>query len=73
MIHYPVTKMVSKLGYIGGIIFIILSALLGYSISKLFGLAVGLVGGTMIVIPILVICEMAIAIVAIEQNTRSKN
>ena len=73
MISYPVTKAVSKLGYVGGVIFIILSGFLGYSISKLFGLAVGIVGGTMTVIPILVICEMAIAIVAIEENTRFKN
>ena len=73
MFNYPVTKSVSKLGYIGGIVFIILSGFLGYNISKFFGLAVGIVGGTMIVIPILLICEMAIAIVAIEVNTRSKN
>ena len=73
MISYPVTKMVSKLGYVGGIIFIVLSGILGYIVAKLFGLVVGLMGGMITAIPVLLICEMAIAIVAVEENTRSKN
>ena len=73
MIKYPVTKAVSKLGYIGAIVFIILSGILGYYISKIFGLVVGLMGGTITAIPLLILCEMAMATVAMEENTRSKN
>ncbi len=72
MIKYPVTKAVSKLGYLGAILFIILSGILGFYISKIFGLVVGVMGGTLTAVPLLILSEMAMAIVSMEENSKIK-
>ena len=73
MKNYRVTKAVTGMGYIAGIGFIVLSGIIGLMAAKFMGLIMGLLGGAILAVPLLLICEMSIAIVAMEENTRQKN
>ena len=73
MKNYRVTKAVTGIGYISGIAIIVLMGVIGLVTAKFMGLVAGLIGGAILTVPLLLMCEMSIAIVAMEENTRQKN
>lgn len=73
MKNYRVTKAVTGIGYVGGIALIVLMGIIGLVTAKFMGLIAGVIGGAILAVPLLLMCEMSIAIVAMEENTRQNN
>ena len=70
MKNYVVTKLVTKLGFGLGVGIIVIAAIAGISMMGFKGLIGGALVGAVLAVPLMLVCEMASAVVAIEENTR---
>lgn len=71
MQDYRITRFITGLGYSLGIVTIALGAVIGYVLNGILGSLAFALGGVFMSLPMMMACEMAIAIVRIEMNTRN--
>lgn len=70
MNDYKVTRLVSGLGYYCGLALIGIAGIAGLATSGFMGLIGGIVVGTVLSIPFLMLCEGMHALVTIANNTK---
>lgn len=72
MENFIVTKTITKIGYALGLFAILIPALGGAVSQGIGGFFMGTLLGIVISIPVLVLCEMTLAVIQIAENTRKE-
>lgn len=73
MDKYLITKFIAKFGYYLSIVTVVIGAIGGFAASKISGLFIGAFFGAFMCVPLMMYCEMCMAVIKTEENTRNKD